>query len=141
MYPMVRIARAVAIAAHAGQKYGKADYYMAHVLKVANEVFDVTQGDEDLVAAAYLHDVVEDTKVDMRLLIRIGFNERVLRVVRLLTRVKSESYEDYIMRVKYQGRRDARVVKLADLKTNLKSKPRKFLLDRYTWAYRVLKNV
>lgn len=67
MVDVSRILRAVEFAteAHSGQyrKYGPAEDYLCHVLRVARTVAD-NGADEDTIVAALLHDTIEDTWVE-----------------------------------------------------------------------------
>ena len=66
-----------------------ADPYIVHPLAVAQMVHDVTQGDEhyeSMVAAALLHDVVEDTGTSAQVIFD-RFGEDVARLVLMLTDV------------------------------------------------------
>jgi (p)ppGpp synthase/HD superfamily hydrolase len=70
------------------------------------------------VAAAYLHDVVEDTDitlVDLR--IEFRFSYAVIEVVDAVTRRTGETYDEFIDRIAAHSHL-ARVVKLADLADN-----------------------
>ena len=63
-----------------------------------------------------LHDVVEDTSTTLEDLRAAGFDEKVLEAVSLTTHAKSESYAEYVIRLKANP--IAREVKLADLHDN-----------------------
>lgn len=116
-------AEALARAAHTGQ-YDKAGMpYWTHPARVAARVADDTSAQ----AAAWLHDVVEDSDVTLEDLLAQGFPAEVVAAVALLTRRRGQPAADY-----YAGiRTDALAlrVKLADLADN--SDPdRLALLDR-----------
>ena len=70
------------------------------------------------VAAAYLHDIIEDTLVtegDLRLEFR---HDELIEAVKLLTRGEGVAYSDYVVSIKnscFTSGAIARVVKLADL--------------------------
>jgi len=116
---LVDKARSFAIAYHEGQKYGGLPY-MEHLRQVATFLIlelDIT--DVDAVAAAYLHDIVEDTQCTAALLAR-EFNLGVTTIVRALTRDPGETSEDYIIRIHHAGRY-AMAVKTADRVCNLKN--------------------
>jgi (p)ppGpp synthase/HD superfamily hydrolase len=85
-------ARYFATAAHAAvgqkRKYDGADY-IVHPTRVANLVKQYG-GTEQMIAAAYLHDVVEDTNVDMDT-IRGMFGSVVASLVKDLTDVSKPS--------------------------------------------------
>lgn len=69
---LVSAATAFAIEAHNGQKYGDDDYFTAHVSKVVdivreqlNATRSYTLNASEIITAALLHDVVEDTDVTL----------------------------------------------------------------------------
>ena len=85
--------------------------YVFHPFHVAEQMRD-----ELTTCAALLHDVVEDTDYSLDDLREMGFDERVLRALSLLTHDKSIPYLDYVARA---GKDPiARAVKLADLRHN-----------------------
>lgn len=107
---------AVAIAAreheHQADRGGAA--YIMHPIRV---MMRLRTSDEELMAIAILHDVVEDsTAVTIASLKDAGFPQRVLDALGLLTHDKSEPYEEYVKRV--ATNRDAARVKLEDLRDN-----------------------
>jgi (p)ppGpp synthase/HD superfamily hydrolase len=67
--------------------------------------------------AAVLHDVVEDTDVELRDLVEAGFRDDVVAAVDSLTHRPQESYDDYIERLALND--VARRVKIIDLRENL----------------------
>jgi len=133
----VSIARAIAVVAHRWQKYGGRDYFNAHVKPVAELVMAMSMGDEDSIAAAYLHDVLEDTDLTWAGLMKAGVSNRVANIVVELTKREGEIYRDYIKRVK-SGSIEARRIKLADLTVNIAGK-HESLAKRYEWAINYLK--
>jgi len=81
----IELAKKVAIIAHSGQfRKGTHDPYVYHVFSVAERVRDLG-GDDVSVAAAYLHDVIEDTFVTADDLLDIGIPKDVVDVVIELT--------------------------------------------------------
>lgn len=114
-------ALALAVDAHAGQKDLAGHPYIYHPIRVAMAV----EGDETEVVAV-LHDVVEDTAIeiwDLR-----TFGRLVVESVALLTRAPEGSYDrltygDYIKRIASAPGvigATARRVKIADLRDNLR---------------------
>jgi len=98
-------------------------------------------GDEQIVAL--LHDVLEDTTVDVADLYERGFGEHIVRAVVLLTHDQTVPYTDYIERLADDPL--ARPVKLADLADNLRNNRRlkstsdvRARISRYEAAQRVL---
>ena len=81
--PLAADARAFAIDAHGGQRYG-AHPYVVHLDDVVEILAGLPARDEPTLIAGYLHDVVEDTPVTLT---QVGqrFGEGVARCVDLLT--------------------------------------------------------
>ena len=109
-----QLAEAIAIAvdAHAGQYDQGGHPYILHPLHLMNQFLD----DPELAVIAVLHDVVEDGSVSVASLMNAEFSSRVTKVVSFLTRIKGQSYDEYIENICLC--RDAVRVKLADLKHN-----------------------
>jgi (p)ppGpp synthase/HD superfamily hydrolase len=103
---------ALAASAHAGQKDKAGAPYILHPLRV---MFLVESETEKIVAV--LHDVVEDTPVDLPMLEKLGYSKEVTGALAMLTRRRGEPYEEFIERVKTNP--IATRVKLADLNDNL----------------------
>ena len=72
--------------------------------------------DEDTTVVALLHDVIEDTDRTLDDLKALGFNERVIEAVALMTHDDSVPYMEYVSLIKTNP--IARAVKLADLRHN-----------------------
>ncbi len=87
--------------------------YILHCLRVMQSV---DQSDEELMQIAILHDVIEDTNYTINDLKEIGFSQRVLVALNLLTHESNVHYDDYIKSI--SNNIDAIKVKLADLKDN-----------------------
>jgi len=91
--------------------------YILHCLRVMNNLHT---NDEELKCIAILHDVPEDdprgAEVVLRELRLLGFSERVIKALDLLTHRKETPYDDYIKAISFNA--DATKVKLADLKDN-----------------------
>jgi (p)ppGpp synthase/HD superfamily hydrolase len=102
----------LAIASHRGQidKYGQP--YILHVLGVAARCRTIEEK-----TVAFLHDVVEDTDTTLDDLRGLGFSERIVVAVGLLTRHKGENYDAFVERIAPDPL--ARAVKLADLEDNM----------------------
>ena len=112
---MVEAARMIAEAAHEGQVDMAGAPYIEHPAFVAARVRDLG-GDNTAIAAAWLHDVVEDTPFTLDALSAV-LPDDVVRTVDALTRRSGESYLDYVSRA---GANDkARLVKTCDLAHNM----------------------
>lgn len=107
--------RAIALAAESFKgKFDKAGKpYILHCLAVMNQM---SQDDEELMAIAVLHDVVEDTKITFNDLAQQGFSRRVIAALQLLTHNHDTSYDDYVRAL--AANPDAKKVKIADLRHN-----------------------
>lgn len=71
---------------------------------------------EDTTVAALLHDVAEDTDYTLEDLAAMGFGERVIKALRLLTHDDATDYMDYVRAIKADP--IAKAVKMADLRHN-----------------------
>ena len=107
---------AIALAAHAhrGQSYSspEAEPYVFHPLRIM-----LTLDDPADQIVAVLHDVIEDTDLELRDLEDAGYPAQIVTAVGALTHRTEESYKDYIDRVAEND--IARRVKIADLRENL----------------------
>ena len=116
------LARAFAIAAHAGQVDKAGNPYRGHVERVALRVQRAGYSAEH-VAAAWLHDTIEDCPgVDTALLADVGFGPDVIAAVEALTKRPAdgdrpkESHADAVRRACADP--IARVIKAADVADN-----------------------
>ncbi|GAA3304166.1 HD domain-containing protein [Streptomyces cinereospinus] len=106
---------AVARAAHAGQTDKAGRPYAEHLSAVAEGV-RARGGGEELVAAAWLHDAVEDGVLTEEWLARAALPQRTKDVVRAVTKRAGEEPEAYARRI--LDTPGARLVKAADLAHN-----------------------
>lgn len=130
------VAREIARVAHKGQHYGKFDYFHFHVSNVVDRVQADDRSDDEIVAVAWLHDVLEDTSVWMKELVDSGITDKQHYAMRALTRRPGEAYVNYIIRVARNPM--AALVKLHDLESNISMAPPVRLLERYGDARCVL---
>lgn len=99
--------------------------FVGHPLRVMAYAAEETH-DEELLCAAVLHDVVEDSPCTIEDLNVLGFSQRVQDLVGILTRDDdAETYFEYIERVAVGGS-DAIMLKLSDLRDNLDQRRGKF---------------
>ncbi|MEN0072498.1 MAG: HD domain-containing protein [Propionicimonas sp.] len=117
MKDLVELARQIATRAHLGQRDKAGADYITHPERVARRVAE-RGGTAEAIAAAWLHDVVEDTTVDADELARLGVPAGVIATVLAVTKDPGhhESTEAYIARVLADP--DGRLVKTADLDDN-----------------------
>lgn len=108
------IAQAIASIAHRGQTDKNGERYINHPARVASAI----DGDDEPVAraAAWLHDVLEDTELAVRDLLEAGVLPQVLEVVALLTRDAAVPDEEYYERIRTNP--TALRVKAADIADN-----------------------
>ena len=85
--------------------------YVIHLLKVYSGVSEYLEK-----VCALLHDVVEDTDVSYHDLEIVGYNNDVIDILKILTKVKGEDYRDYIERIIESNNIHALNIKLADLR-------------------------
>lgn len=99
--------------AHHGQFDKGGSPYILHPFAVMNLL---ENPDEELQCIALLHDVVEDTRTTFRELRDLGFTDRIIEAVRLLTKMPGQHYDEYKEGV--FSNVDAMKVKMADLTHN-----------------------
>lgn len=104
--------------------------YIRHVEAVVQNMGDDAT-DEEL-AAAWLHDVLEDCPIGMSALAEIGMPHMVQHAVLCLTRQEGQDYENFIRQCAADP--IARKVKIADLMHNLNDKPSDSARRRYVAA-------
>ena len=107
------LARGFALEAHHGQVDRSGSAYALHLATVAGLVEPGQQR-----AAAWLHDVLEDTSRTADDLLRIGIDPETVGIVISLTRTKESTYDEHIEQVARSGA-DAVAVKRADLAEHL----------------------
>jgi len=119
---VVDIAQGIARVAHEGQVYvvgtEELPYFEAHLEPVANFVRNMGY-DDKTIAAAYLHDAIEDTETTSQSLLKVGIPSEVVEAIIALTHKDKESLPDYIARICLVPR--AIAVKFADSTLNLKT--------------------
>ena len=101
---------------HAGQERNDGSPYYAHPVKVAQhlaslELFTDKEILDTLLTSALLHDILEDTSVTHDVIVN-EFSGDIAEVVRLLTKTKDLSNEDYYKAIR--GNLLASLVKIAD---------------------------
>lgn len=106
-----KMAMKLCFEAHKDQTDKSGIPYVFHPIHLAEQMED-----EDTVVVALLHDVVEDTDYTLEDLAAMGFNDRVIAAIRLMTHDKRVPYMDYIAEIKKDP--IARAVKMADLRHN-----------------------
>ena len=107
----VKLAYAISLVAHKGQKDKVGVDYFNHPLTVSSFL-----DEEDEKVVGLLHDVVEDTLVTLDDL-RLFFSDEIVEAINLLTHKEEDSYMDYLAKIKEN--KLAKAVKLADLRHNM----------------------
>ena len=114
-------ARKLAETAHAGQEYNDGVPYITHLADVVGVLTDFGYDTEDLIVAAWLHDVVEDTAVTLEDL--TSFGPIVVTVVEAVTNSpganRAERHAQTYPRIRLF--QEAIVVKLADRIANMRA--------------------
>ncbi|MEW5922564.1 MAG: bifunctional (p)ppGpp synthetase/guanosine-3',5'-bis(diphosphate) 3'-pyrophosphohydrolase [Candidatus Zixiibacteriota bacterium] len=114
--------------AHQGQKRESGERYVEHCLNVAFILAELHL-DSDTIAAAVMHDVVEDTKVTLEQ-IKTEFNEDIAALVDGVTKISSVEYKsreeqqvEYFRKMLLSMARDIRVIliKLSDRLNNMRT--------------------
>ena len=111
---MSKLGLAIAIAAEAFKnKVDKGGQpYILHCLFVMYN----TDGDECTKCAAVLHDLIEDTNWTFEMLAKLGFSDKTMGLLHLLTHNKETDYMEYIKAISVVP--DAVKIKKADLRHN-----------------------
>lgn len=116
---MLVTAIALATEKHSNQLDESGIPMLSHVLRV---MAGLNTTDQEMQCIAVLHDIVEDTDVTLEDLDKLGFSQRVLNAIKLLTHTRDKNktylddYLDYIRRMKYNL--DALIVKRSDIRDN-----------------------
>lgn len=141
---MNSLSKAIAItsAAFVGGNDKGGQPYILHCLYVMDKVKHL--GNE-VMCAAVMHDLIEDTDCTFDELRQEGFTQEVITILELLTHRKETDYMDYIKAISVHP--SATAIKLADLEHNSKITRLKGLrkkdfdrLEKYIKAYTYLKN-
>jgi (p)ppGpp synthase/HD superfamily hydrolase len=111
-YKLLEKAIRIASNAHFEQKDKAGKPYIFHPFRVRERCAGI---DEKIIAM--LHDTIEDTEITANRLIAEGFPSYIVDAVQSLTRLESESYEEFIQRVSKNPL--STKVKIADLRDNL----------------------
>jgi len=115
--------------------------YILHCLRVMNNV----QGDECVKCASVMHDLIEDTDWTFEQLTTLGFSDKTVGLLHLLTHQKETSYDDYIKSISVS--KEATEIKKKDLEDNCNLTRIKWLrnkdfdrVEKYHRAYIYLSN-
>jgi len=109
--PMTKKALRLCFEAHKEQNDKSGMPYVFHPFHLAEQMKD-----EDTTIVALLHDVIEDTDKTLDELRDMGFSDRVVSAIALMTHGDGVPYMEYVAAIKSNP--IARAVKLADLRHN-----------------------
>lgn len=125
--PIAQKALLLACRLHKGRKRDDGRDYVEHVLEVCRYLLNFGIRDGIILAAALLHDTVEDKHITLSLLAkRIG--KEVAYLVDLLTKYVHETIKEYYDKIKQDVR--AIIIKAADRTSNVSDMIRSFTLER-----------
>ncbi|WP_448811226.1 hypothetical protein [Agromyces bauzanensis] len=138
----VSLAKGIAFVAHRGRLDRSGAPYIDHPGRIAERFDPVTETVE--AAAAWLHDVLEDSPVTAQELFEAGVMPQIIEVVQLLTRTPDVSPDEYYARIRRSP--VARRVKLADIDDNtarwrlrrLEYETQLRLVEKYRYARQAL---
>ena len=108
---MTKLALKLCFEAHKEQIDKSGMPYVFHPFHLAEQMRD-----EDTTVVALLHDVIEDTDYTLDDLRELGFEDRVISAIALMTHDDAVPYMEYVAEIKKNP--IARAVKLADLRHN-----------------------
>ena len=108
---MTKLALNLCFEAHKTQTDKSGMPYVFHPFHLAEQMRD-----EDTTVVALLHDVIEDTDYTLDDLRELGFENRVISAIALMTHDDAVPYMEYVAEIKKNP--IARAVKLADLRHN-----------------------
>ncbi len=138
--PLVRRAKACCEAAHAGQTRYDGTDYAVHPHRVACILLAHGISDPALLAAAYLHDVLEDTPTP-RSNLKAEFGDTVVNLVEALTNIgpsgrRFEEKQKMLLEHARSMSPEAKLIKLADRLDNLRDMGcwPAWKQERYRWA-------
>lgn len=136
---LIEIAKEFATRKHEGQfRYDGVTPYIFHPLEVARRVENSVGAIKEEIAAALLHDVIEDTGATPEDLILIGMPNTVVLAVVLLTKKEGQGYMEYLEAVRRNS--IARTVKVHDMLANLSDSPSKKQVKKYAEGLTFLLN-
>jgi guanosine-3',5'-bis(diphosphate) 3'-pyrophosphohydrolase len=122
MHDLEARARTFAQQAHAGQRYGDFDFLEGHLGRVVSTLHKFGEDDPVLLAAAWLHDTVEDTQITVED-IKAAFGDDVADLVWRLTDETDGNRKErhHQTHLKIRGRTEAVRIKLADRIANVET--------------------
>ena len=110
-YSSIEDAIILAAQAHKGQIDKGGQPYILHPLRVM-----LNMNTEEARIIAVLHDVIEDTDIELSTLKKYEYSDEIIKAIEALTRLPEENYTNFIKRVKENNL--AKLVKMADIDDN-----------------------
>jgi (p)ppGpp synthase/HD superfamily hydrolase len=133
---LIENAKHIASRAHSGQHRRDGETpYIHHPAAVAERLVGEPP---EVVATAWLHDVLEDTETTSQDLHDAGITKDVVEAVQTLTKSDEVEYGEYLARVKANP--IARKVKVADMLANLADSPTEKQIVKYASGLLFLTN-
>lgn len=130
-HPQIEIAKTLATKWHHGQfRRDGVTPYLEHPKRVAGRL-DAANHHYRAIAAAWIHDVLEDTNCSIVELEASGLEPEIIVAVRLLTK-DSKPYDLYLAKLKQNN--IATMVKVFDMIDNLSDNPSPRQIARYSKA-------
>lgn len=131
---IIEKAKQFAAEKHTNQKRKDGKPYFSHLQSVVDILTTKYSVSEETVAAAYLHDVMEDQGVSKEEL-QEEFGSRIAIWVDYLTRSNGTTYFDFIKDITESGSSSIKRIKMADLEHNMSDLEEGSLKDKYRFAY------
>ena len=131
-----RKARLFATRAHQGQvREGKSHLpYITHPAAVVRMLKKAGITDQDILSAAWLHDVMEDCGIQYGTILG-QFNEHIADMVQVLTRVKGfDDRLDYLIRIQ-KASPEVQLIKIADVLHNIRTLEKGFSREKWDRKY------
>jgi GTP pyrophosphokinase len=135
----------IALISHYGQKRRSGDPYIIHPERVMQIVKNYYPKNKMAIMIAILHDSLEeccsDNKNSIFCLIKQSLksaeeSEELIKSIKLLTRDRKTSYDDYVLNL--LNHKNLVIVKVADILDNLRDKPTENQLLKYKKAINVI---
>jgi (p)ppGpp synthase/HD superfamily hydrolase len=133
---IIETAKSIAHRAHTGQyRRDGVTPYINHPAAVAEKMANESP---EIIATAWLHDVIEDTDETRKTLVDAGIPNEVVSAVETLTKTRGISYREYLVGVKANP--IALKVKVADMLANLSDSPTEKQIVKYARGLLFLTN-
>lgn len=115
---------------HGGQKRNDGVEYIAHPIRVASYLIALGFDDDEVIAAALGHDVIEDTMMDFDGLMNRGYTETVARLIEWLTTPEKLDKEKHLINMLRDAPFEVLLIKIADRINNVSDMAGVFKHDR-----------